>query len=166
MPPPRNKPMGIETRTMTNLVFIEKAHKNPQTKDQVHMVTQILNSLLGLVILPYGRHGYPYELCRDKKTLAKLYAQGWPKWEFSPYNTQETKTLGCLSRRLRNAAAHGRYTFDSDCLDPREVTITVKDKPPKGPINWCASIRADELHRFCRLLGKHMAKKHKGTVQV
>ena len=162
MPPPRNEPMGIETRTMTNLAFIEKVHNNPQTKDQVHMVTQIVNSLLGLVILPYERHGYPYELCRDKKTLTKLYAQDWPRWEFSPYNTQETKTLGFLSRRLRNAAAHGRYTFDSESRDPEDVTITVKDKPPKGPINWCATIRADQLQEFCQLLSAYMAKRHGG----
>ena len=163
MPQSRNEPMGIEERTVRNLAFIDEAHKNPHTRDQVHVVTQIMNSLLGLVILPSERRGVPYKLSQDKTELKDLYDLCWPRWELSPLNKAETKTLGCLAWHLRNAAAHGRYTFDSDCLDPREVTITVKDKPPKGPINWCASIRADELHRFCRLLGEHMAKKHKGT---
>ena len=161
MPPSRNEPMGIEIRTMTNLAFVEKAHRNLQTKDQVHMVTQIVNSLLGLVILPYERHGYPYELSKDKKRLETLYGQSWPRWEFSPYNEKETKTLGFLTRRLRNAAAHGRYTFDSDSRDPEEVTITVKDKPQDRPVNWCAAIRADQLQEFCQLLSDYMAKRHR-----
>ena len=55
MPPPRNEPMGIERRTMRNLAYIDKAHKDPHTRDQVHVVTQIMNSLLGLVILPSER---------------------------------------------------------------------------------------------------------------
>ena len=102
----------------------------------------------------------PYKLSEDDTRLSDLYTRNWPKWELGPLNKLETETLGDLATRLRNAAAHGRYTFDSDSLDPQEVTITVKDKPRCGPINWCATIRADELHRFCRLLTEHMAKKH------
>ena len=140
---------------MINLAFIEGVHSNPHTKDRVHIVTQIVNSLLGLVILPYEKG---YALRKDKEPLEKLYCQGWPRWELSPFNTRETKTLGDLTKHLRNAAAHGRYTFDSESRDPKEVTITVKDKPQHGPINWCASIRADKLQKFCRLLSEHMAK--------
>ena len=160
MPKSRNAPMGIEERTMRNLAFIDGAHRDPDTRGRVHIVTQIMNSLLGLVILPSEREGVPYKLSQDKTKLSDHYAWDWPTWELSPLNTRETKTLGDLAKRLRNAAAHGRYTFDSDSLDPREVTITVKDKPQNAPINWCASIRADELHRFCRLLSEHMAKKY------
>ena len=163
MPPARNEPMGIEQRTMRNLAFIDEAHSDPHTRDQVHVVTQIMNSLLGLVILPSEREGVPYKLSEDDTKLSDLYTRHWPKWELSPLNKLETETLGDLATRLRNAAAHGRYTFDSDSLDPREVTITVKDKPWRGPINWCATIRADELHWFCRLLCEHMANKHGGS---
>lgn len=162
MPKSRNAPMGIEERTMRNLAFIDEARRDPHVRGRVHIVTQIMNSLLGLVILPSEREGVPYRLSEDKTKLRDLYAAHWPRWELSPLNQLETRTLGDLATRLRNAAAHGRYTFDSDSLDPEEVTITVKDKPQHGPINWCASIRADKLHRFCRLLCEHMAKKHKG----
>ena len=160
MPPSRNKPMGMEKRTLRNLDFIDEAHRKPSTRDRVHIVTQTMNSLLGLVILPSERKGVPYKLSQDETRLDDLYEQCWPRWELSPLNESKTQTLGSLARHLRNAAAHGRYTFDSDSLDPEEVIITVKDKPQHGAINWCASIRADELLRFCQLLGQHMANKH------
>ena len=78
MPESRNKPMGIEERTMINLEFVREAFDSSPVKAKapVHIVTQIVNSLLGLLILPYERR---YALFNDEELLKQLYADGWPK---------------------------------------------------------------------------------------
>lgn len=154
---PRNKAMGIEKRTMINLEFVREAFDNSPDKANapVHIVTQIVNSLLGLLILPYERG---YALLEDDTELKELYAQGWPRWDITKFPPMEPQTLGKLAWHLRNAASHGRYHFSSDSRDPRQVTITVKDKPmgKNRPINWRASIRAEKLYIFCQCLSNYM----------
>ncbi len=46
------------------------------------MVTQTVNSLLGLLILPYERG---YALIDDEKELEELYAHGWPRWAIAKF---------------------------------------------------------------------------------
>ena len=98
----------------------------------------MVTSLLGLVVLPWEKG-----LKKNMKdlTLECLKDQGWPEWNTSTKEAYET--LGCLIRHLRNATAHGRYTFSSDCRHLSEVKITVKD------ICWQAEIQADKLYEFC-----------------
>ena len=154
----RNEPLGIETRTMTNLDFIKDVFDSSPNKETapVHIVTQIVNSLLGLLILPYENKWALYE---DGTKLATLYTQDWPKWNMVLRKHGEPKTLGKLAWHLRNAAAHGRYSFSSNSRDPQEVVITVKDKPEGGDINWIAEIRADKLYYFCQHLYRYMEEK-------
>lgn len=152
----RNAPMGIEKRTTINLEFIKEVYDDPHRKQRVHLVTQTVNSLLGLVVLPYEKR---HALHGDKKEMEKLYDEGWPRWTIILSVPNEPKTLGKLMWHLRNAASHGRYSFSSDSRDPSEVTITVHDKPKGKPINWRAAIRADELYRFCLCLSKYIEEK-------
>lgn len=156
MPESRNKPMGIEERTMINLEFVREVFDSSPVKAEapVHIVTQIVNSLLGMLILPYERR---YALFNDEEPLKQLYADGWPKWNITKFPPNEPQTLGKLAWHLRNAASHGLYHFSSNSREPHEVTITVKDKPIGKPINWRASIRADELYNFCQCLTNYMA---------
>ncbi len=154
---PRNQAMGIERRTMINLDFVKEVFDNSPNKADapVHMVTQIVNSLLGLLVLPYERG---YALLEDDEELKKLYSQGWPKWNITKRPPMEPRTLGKLAWHLRNAASHGSYHFSSDSRDPCQVTITVTDKPmgKNARINWRASIRADNLYIFCQRLSDYM----------
>ena len=157
MPESRNKPMGIEERTMINLKFVREVFDSSPVKAEapVHIVTQITNSLLGLLVLPYERR---YALFNDKEPLEQLYADGWPKWNITEFPPRELQTLGKLAWHLRNAASHGLYHFSSNSREPRDVTVTVKDRPRRDdPINWRASIRADELYIFCQRLTNYMA---------
>ena len=68
---------------------------------------------------------------------------------------RKTETLKDLIRHLRNAAAHGRFSYigihrDQDARNISRVVIRVQDKYPKSDdINWRCEIRADELYRFC-----------------
>ena len=130
-----------------------------QDKDSapVHAVTQIVNSLLGLVVLP---HGKGYAIAKDKSLVNDLCKQGWPKWTIELAVPEEDATLGNLIFHLRNAAAHGRYWFSSDSRLLSEVTITVNDWDPREKkIVWIAKIRADQLLYFCRCLSEHMKAK-------
>ena len=157
---PRNDPMGIEGRTLKNLEFIKAEFDQSPADGRVHVVTQVVNSLLGLVILPYEKR---YALHQDKKMLEELYAEDWPTWNITLPKPGEPKQLGKLIGHLRNAAAHGRYTFSSDSTCLSEVTITVEDRPDrKAPVNWQAEIRADELYKFCQCLYEYIKDKQDG----
>ena len=117
--------MGIERRTMTNLDFVKEVFDRSPDKETapVHIVTQIVNSLLGLLILPYEKQ---WALYKDEAKLEELYAAGWPEWNLLLPKPGEPETLGKLAWHLRNAAAHGDYSFSSDSRDPLEVILTVK----------------------------------------
>ncbi len=133
----RNAPKGkgIVERTLKNLQYVQDAHARG---DDVHVVAHLVTSLLGLVVLPWEKG-----LKKNMKdlTLERLKDQGWPEWNTSTKEAYET--LGCLIRHLRNATAHGRYTFSSESKHLSEVTLTVKDTC------WKAEIQADRLYVFC-----------------
>ena len=159
MPSSRNNPGGIEQRTMTNLEFVNDVFESSPDKETVpvHIVTQIVNSLLGLVILPYVK-GWAFH--EDNTKLEELFSKRWPRWDFVMPKADECQTLGNLVWHLRNAAAHGNYSFSSNDRDPTKVIITVRDRPVGKPINWIAQIRADKLYVFCERLSGYMAEKH------
>ena len=147
----RNKTEGFSSRTRKNLKYVRTAFV-PQDL-RVHVVTQLVNSLLGLVIVPQER-GLAKEL--KKRTREDLEAGGLWKWNIvrdKPKGKQpKTDTLGTLIWHLRNGAAHGRFTFSGEPDSPHleEVRIIVEDKSPKAKkINWRAEIQGDHLYDFC-----------------
>ena len=76
MPVSRNKPMGIEERTIKNLRVVKDLFdQSPDTtQPAVHVVTQVVDSLLGIVHRPYDQR---YALHEDIKPLKHLYAEDW-----------------------------------------------------------------------------------------
>ena len=48
----RNEPMGTVERTRKNLVYMRNARK---AGADIHEVTHLLNSLLGLIVVPWER---------------------------------------------------------------------------------------------------------------
>ena len=147
----RNKTEGFSGRTRKNLTYVRTAFV-PQDP-RVHVVTQLVNSLLGLVIVPQ-EWGLGEDL--KKRTREDLEKAGLWKWNILRDEPQgkkpKTKTLGTLIWHLRNATAHGRFTFAGEPDSPHieEVWIIVQDKPPGAKsINWRAEIRGDQLYDFC-----------------
>ena len=139
----RNTALGVARRTRTNLEFIREARRK---KEDVHEVTQLYISLLGLVVLPWQR-------LTDQSfwgvNLDALAGQGWPKWRIT-CGKDETKTLKHLVRHIRNAASHGHITFSSESPSLSEVNIVMKDRRnQKEPFNWVAEITGEELYSFC-----------------
>ncbi|HEX6367513.1 MAG TPA: HEPN family nuclease [Longimicrobium sp.] len=139
---PRAASEGFAERTRKNLLYVDEAF---QAGADVHVITQLVNSLLGLVVFPWEKS--VVERFRHIP-LATLKEKGWPEWQLT---TGQCSTLGQLIRCLRNGTSHGHIQFSSDSRLLNEVTIEVSNYP-----KWCApdpdfegSIRADELRDFC-----------------
>ena len=140
---PRSTSLGFADRTTKNLVFIEAAFQRGE--EDVHLVTQIVNSLLGLVVFPW-ESGIEDRIAKTAIDAPALH--GWPQWNISEGRCD---TVGELMRKLRNGIAHRHINFSSDSRVPEEVSIQIEDySRGKGHArNFAASIRADDLAAFC-----------------
>ena len=140
----RTTTRGFTARTRKNLQLVRNAFDSGQ---DFHVVTQLVNSLLGIVVVPTGRHAKDSFL---SVTLQKLHEDGWPKWDFTGKEGSESETLGDFLRGLRNAAAHGHYDFlgEPDSRNVREVRIMVSDGPTAAS-PWRYEIQGDQLYEFC-----------------
>jgi hypothetical protein len=141
----RNEALEFARRTRRNLDFIEKAKSEGA---QVHVVTQLTISLLGLVVFPKEK------LLLDEaktKTITDIPAEGWPVWTITLDDpAKPTMNLADILRHLRNAVAHGRLTFTSDNEHLADVAILVEDQWPRGlEPYWCAEIDGNDLRSFC-----------------
>lgn len=142
----RNEALEFARRTRRNLEFIEDGAAR---QAQVHVVTQLTLSLLGLVVFPKEK------LLLDetgRKTLAAMASEGWPTWTITRDDGKKpTSTLADVLKHLRNAVAHGRLTFTSDSPRVEEVAIIVEDKERREDPEpyWCARIEAQDLRTFC-----------------
>ncbi len=138
----RNDALEFARRTRKNLEYIEES----RVKD-VHVVTQLVNSLLGLVVFLKERQFVEHI---KKLPLEKLMKDGWPQIRVT---RGECNTLGDLVRHLRNAIAHGRLKFSSDSRNINEVDIRVEDyKRGQSTPCWCAMLNAGDLREFCAKL--------------
>jgi hypothetical protein len=137
----RNDALGFAARAKKNLAHIEQAFA---AGADVHVVTQLGMSLLGLIVFPQERHLVERVSALD---LSALEIEGWPRWQ---QDLGHVDTLGELIRYLRNAVAHGRLKFSSDARSIEDVSIEVENYRPNEDVpNWRASIPAVELRDFC-----------------
>jgi DNA-binding MarR family transcriptional regulator len=138
--PSRNEVLGFAARTRENIDCIERAFRD---KGSGHVVTQLVSSLLGLIVFPHEKN---FDASLKEIRLDRLAAEGWPRWEILK---GKCETLGSLMHRLRNAVAHGRMRFSSDSRHMGDVTIEVEDWHPhaRGP-HWRARIGASDLRGF------------------
>jgi DNA-binding MarR family transcriptional regulator len=139
--PSRNEVLGFAARTCENLDCIERAFKD---KASGHVVTQLVSSLLGLIVFPHEKR---FDASLKEIRLDRLAAEGWPRWEILK---GKCETLRTLVHKLRNAVAHGRLRFSSDSRQIEEVAVEVEDWHPhaRSP-HWRARIGAAELRAFC-----------------
>lgn len=153
----RGTSLGFAQRTLRNLHYIEAARGDGL---DVHVVTQTILSLVGLVVFPWAE-GFDTNV-RDLNYQI-LADQGWPPWSIS---LGSADTLGELTRHIRNAVAHRRIKFSSDSLDSGDVEIQFEDmrnkktaSNKKAAPNWRATIRADALRTFCLKFAQLVADK-------
>lgn len=148
--PGRGETGGFAERTRRNLDFIVKAHD--QQHADVHVVTQVVLSLLGIVVFPFERLAARWQY---NPSMTELEAAGWPRWRYAD-GSRPPRTLWNLVGHLRHATAHSNIAFSSNSRLLHEVVITFTNNPPHGKWKWEASIRGDELLTFCRLFLDHM----------
>jgi hypothetical protein len=130
----RNTTEGFARRVRKNLEFIIR--KRRQGED-VHEVTQLTTSLLGLIIFPWESNALG---TMESWSLSELARQGWPSWTILKDRNGETTTLGKLTYHLRNAASHRRLRFSSDGPDLAQVDIEFENALPGKPVDWRARI--------------------------
>ena len=147
----RNLALGFACRVRKNLEFIfEQRRKN----EDVHEVTQIILSLLGLIVFPWEKERPEVLQKAASKNLVDLEQDGWPSWnqEFDtccyPGTKYQQGTLSRLIRNLRNSIAHSHITFSSDNRAAAEVDITFENYQGHE-VCWRATINAAQLKRFC-----------------
>jgi len=137
----RNDALEFAMRTLKNLEFLDQAREHHA---DVHIVTHLTNSLLGLLVFTVEKEFVHFIL---KEQLADLEEQGWPHWTFE---LDSSETLGDLVYHLRNAVAHGRVWFSSDSREMSDVNIRFEDaKPQTKRVYWKSSIPASDLKAFC-----------------
>jgi CspA family cold shock protein len=139
----RNATEEFSRRVRKNLDFIISQRS---AGADVHEVTQLTISLLGLIIFPWESSALH---TLEDSLLEDLENEGWPRWEIVRDRNGETTSLGKLTYHLRNAAAHRRIRFSSDDPYLRHVIIEFEDAKPNQPVDWLARIPASDLKDFC-----------------
>lgn len=143
-------------RTRKNLEFIEKHQADGE---DVFEVTQLVNSMLGLLVFP-EQH---YFSRIPEIPLSELEQNGWPKIsvtkdiQLSP-DFHPCHTLKDLIRYLRNAISHFNLRFLTGSNE--EITglrvWNINDRLPQRPKTWEAELSLADLKaitlRFTELL--------------
>ncbi len=147
--------LDFATRTKLNLEFIIKSKKDNPKLD-VFETTQLINSLLGLLV-------FPFEHLEDQipeKSLDELKRDGWIIPEVRG-NYQQVTTLHQLISYLRNSVSHFNIDFVPDSNNEiKSLIVCNKQWNPKTRKfdipNWQAEITLlglqDNVFRFIDLL--------------
>jgi hypothetical protein len=129
-------------RTLCNLKFIDQAKRNGS--NSVFEVTQLINSLLGILVLPAER----YLKQIPETPLTELVQQGWPEVRMIK-GRSSCRNLRKLIKNLRHAVAH--FNIETRSSGGKEITsIVVWNKSPNNSneIRWKAELGIDELRRI------------------
>jgi hypothetical protein len=152
----RNSREGFATRTLKNLMHIEQARNQSEPAD-VHVVTQLLLSMLGFVVIQWERGVFDSQLSLpfQQALSTTLVDFGAPALRGMKDNySKKCTTVGALVRHLRNAVAHAGFIFSNDSRYLEDVAITFFDQYTRTGETWEATIDGPELRKFCvRLSG-------------
>ena len=137
-------------RTRINLRALEQLREQGH---EVFEVTQLVNSMLGLLVFP--REEFVGRI--PKIPLANLRAEGWPV-PTTRSGFPEAADLNELVRYLRNAISHFNIQFVGDGHDQIR-TIRVWNHNRAGVKTWEADLGLPDLHaiaeRFTDMLLEH-----------
>ena len=138
----RNTISGFGQRVVKNLNFIVQAG----TSEDVHKVTALVTSLLGLIVFPCEQIKMRGSTFFKEYKLNDLAREGWPEWTFEIGASDDVNDL---VQHVRNAISHRRVCFSSDNRQLENVTIRFRDRPRKDADDtWGASINASDLMKF------------------
>ena len=130
-------------RTLINLEYIEqKCHAG----EQVYDATQLINSLLGLIVFPKER---------DFMRIPEIPLddlEGWPHVE----KTGTCSNLRDFCRRMRNAVAHCNILLlGSELIEG----VKFQNKNKNGNVTWEHDFNIDEVKKIACMLHKTLNAK-------
>lgn len=150
---------GLARRTLKNLDFIKKN----ASRTEVHPVTQVVNSLLGLLVFPVEKEKKFLALFskvkfNDPSNLSGIRAaliQRLPVPSVQVAKFGRCEDLSKFFTRVRNAVSHKHLEFSGPDPDSRilaEVTVTLTDGPRGKPFDWEISVTAEDLEKLSRYI--------------
>ena len=156
MPPTETR--AFANRVRLNLDAIDAVVSVAPTK--AHQVTQVVLTLIGLVVLPRESH---YMEALGDSNLNTLATQGWPTWtianDLSRRPEGAADTLADLLWHLRSTITSGQIRMTAGDKPFAEVSIYFDQQVAGGEIiTWSASISAPDLRTFCIKLAGLIAK--------
>lgn len=150
---PRNDPIGLARRSLINLELIEHLYA---ANKEGHVVTQLVQSLLAIIVFPKEQN--LYDRFRQWR-LSDLEDDQWPPLIPVIDTEADTKTLFDILRHMRNALCHGLVTFyghgpdGPDSRDVKSIWIEFADRDNfDSPIDWVFRIEGKDLKKFCRMM--------------
>jgi hypothetical protein len=167
LPPLKSRTLtaGFAARTLRNLDFIKEAYPNAE----VHPVTQVINSMLGLLVFPYEKEKEPLAAALSSEPIFShatdlLVVRDSLRSSLPAPSIEVTKFAGCKDlesffRRIRNSISHKNIEFSGADPDSRvleDVKIILRDCPnktiPLGPsdFDWEISMTAADLEALSR----------------
>jgi hypothetical protein len=144
---PRNDPLGFAQRAWSNLLEIEEKFKQDGVEGRAHVVTQMVQSLLALLVFPQQKSFFEHF---SQWPVNALDSEWLPTQEFG-----NTEKLGDLLRHMRNAVCHGLVAFSGastqgpDCRFVDEISVVFSDRSDrKADINWQVRLEGRQIKRF------------------
>jgi hypothetical protein len=154
---------GFAKRTLKNLDFIKRAYADAD----VHPVTQVINSLLGLLVFPIEKEDAFFSALPDVTfsgtsnlpSIGRKLIDHLPVPSLKIVKFERCADLGGFFHKVRNAISHKHIEFSGADPDSRllpEVTVILKDCLPKnkhcGPsdFHWEISMTAEDLEKLSR----------------
>jgi len=135
-------------RTRSNIKLIQAAVNTGQNG---YEVTQLINSMLGLLVFPEQEF---YDKI-PKTTIHDLEKEGWPIPRVRG-NYQQVSDLKQLMRYLRNGITHFNLRFTE--MNGHVDGLIIWNELTKGNKNWEAELKIKELEgitdRFTKLILK------------
>jgi hypothetical protein len=141
-------------RTQANLLAIEKLREEGAA---VYETTQLVNSMLGLLVFP--REEFVAQI--PETPFAELLQDGWPAPRVGK-GFPEVPNLRELIRYLRNAIAHFNIAFLADA-NQQIIGVRVWNTPPRSrKKTWEAELSMSDLRsiaeRFTALILRDTGK--------
>jgi len=128
-------------RTQKNLHALRNLQAS-DPKSEVYEVTQLINSMLGLLVFPQQR----YVANIPKVPLSNLANQGWAVPKIVG-DYPQVENLNQLVRFLRNAVAHFNLKFLSDS-DGRIRGLEVWNKDARRQVTWKAELTVEDIEKI------------------
>lgn len=133
-------------RTLENLEFIETQvdeYRNKRSMVQVFEVTQLINSLLGLLVFPKE------EFYQQRLQSIDIRSLGWVKI-IQDTDFPQFTDLGDLIKKLRNSVSHFHIASDVDRVDELDYLYFWDTNPHNGNQNWGGQISVADLREFVK----------------